>query len=252
VTRRFKIVEAAAAVARQTASDDLLRRSAHSRRPVLVEMTDNVIPRLLHDKLISSPSRGNYVLTASGIGLATKGPSRRSVRLASGGEGRRRVPRQPTRPSIGSPYKQPPTRRVSQRDQFLIAAWDLSEQDAQTVQHEQAVARAAALVLKAGLNPLLPAPGDPMFDLAYERGRALFVVEAKTLPKDRAGQRQQIRLGLGQVLEYACALAVRREELRPILLLASEAPDEVRRVANATCRANGVRLWIAPVTRLPR
>jgi hypothetical protein len=47
------------------------------------------------------------------------------------------------------------------------------------------------------------------------------VVEVKSIPRDLNGQKQQIRLGLGQLLEYACDLGQRRTDVRPILLLAS-------------------------------
>lgn len=53
--------------------------------------------------------------------------------------------------------------------------------------------------------PLSPAPGQPAFDLAWRERGALVVAEVKSLPPD--AELSQLRLGLGQVLDYAEALA---------------------------------------------
>ncbi|MGI3781938.1 MAG: hypothetical protein ACRYG2_14310, partial [Janthinobacterium lividum] len=57
------------------------------------------------------------------------------------------------------------------------------------------------------LVPLSPAPDQPAFDLAWRERGDLFVAEVKSLPPDR--ELPQLRLGLGQVLDYAHSLGAR-------------------------------------------
>ena len=57
------------------------------------------------------------------------------------------------------------------------------------------------LVEAAGYIPIDPeSPIDPAFDLAWFVEQTLFVVEVKSCTQDN--QTQQLRLGIGQVLDY--------------------------------------------------
>jgi len=68
-----------------------------------------------------------------------------------------------------------------------------------------------------GLESWSPDPGDPAYDLGWRDGERLCVAEIKSLPE--GGESKQLRLGLGQVLDYqddlGAHLAVLAVERRP-------------------------------------
>jgi hypothetical protein len=75
------------------------------------------------------------------------------------------------------------------------------------VAHHVTVEQLAAWLRGHGIVPLLPAAGDPQFDLAWWIDEVLHVAEIKSVTT--ANEEHQLRLGLGQVLRY-------REHLRSI------------------------------------
>lgn len=81
--------------------------------------------------------------------------------------------------------------------------WDAL--DRATRAHMDLQNRIAAIVASAGLVPLSPAPGDPQYDIAWKPRGRFVVCEVKSSNEDNA--RQQLRLGLGQVIEYRTVLA---------------------------------------------
>lgn len=86
------------------------------------------------------------------------------------------------------------------------------------------------------LVPLSPSSGDCAFDVAWVDGRGrLHVVEIKSLSRAEI-----LRLGIGQVLDYATRLRARGHEVVPHLLLAS-APADPEHWAAVSAIA-GVRL----------
>jgi hypothetical protein len=92
-------------------------------------------------------------------------------------------------------------------------------------------------VEEAGLSPRSPdlAKGEPNFDIAWQSGDSLRVVEVKTtIP---ANEELQLRLGLGQVLRYADALRSENRQLE----------------GNVSCRskAQGRALLIQLFSRAP-
>jgi hypothetical protein len=80
----------------------------------------------------------------------------------------------------------------------------------------------SAWLSERGLIPLSPT-GSPNYDLAWLDGSRLFVAEVKSLTA--TNETQQLRLGLGQVLDYRAMLA-RRREVVPVLVVEREPSDE--------------------------
>ncbi|MGD7788510.1 hypothetical protein ACQCX2_09320 [Propionibacteriaceae bacterium Y1700] len=78
----------------------------------------------------------------------------------------------------------------------------------------------AALVSEAGLQPQDPTAGGPNYDLAWFAGDRLVVCEIKSLTG--ANEWSQIRLGLGQVLDYAYTLGKAGHEVEPWLVVDHE------------------------------
>jgi hypothetical protein len=89
----------------------------------------------------------------------------------------------------------------------------------------------------AGFEAREPAPGEPPYDLAWEDGDAIVVAEAKSVTP--ANELLQLRLGLGQLLDYQSLLAGGGREVRAVLVLERE-PGDPRWVE--LCRRHGVRL----------
>ncbi len=75
---------------------------------------------------------------------------------------------------------------------------------------------------RRGIEPRSPGPAEPQFDLAFEHRGAIHVVEVKTgtLPSQ-----PQVRIGVGQVLEYHAVVGdMYSTPVRPMLLLEGEPP----------------------------
>jgi len=144
-------------------------------------------------------------------------------------------PRLAFRPSaLGTAYR-PPDMSVSRtRDPFLV---DPDAIDRGTRAHQQTELLLAAALREVGLVPLSPELWDPPFDLAWQHGDVWYVVEVKSLrPSNEA---RQLRLGLGQVLDYRHASQGRGHEVRAILMVERE-PAQPR--WSELCSSLGVTL----------
>lgn len=86
--------------------------------------------------------------------------------------------------------------------------------------HRRTQNQLAALVESRGLMPRSPRPGEPNFDVAWEDGDKLLVVEVKSITE--ANAEKQLRLGVGQVLRYSQILATRYSEKRVLPVVACE------------------------------
>ena len=97
-----------------------------------------------------------------------------------------------------------------------------------------------------GLTPLKPGPGDPAFDVGWWQDSRFVVAEVKSATD--SNEIAQLRLGLGQVLDYADQL--RRADKNPLPVLAIErAPTDDRWVE--LCATHGVTLvWPDGLDRL--
>ena len=74
-----------------------------------------------------------------------------------------------------------------------------------------------AYVKALGLEPLDPEPpSDPPFDLAWWKGGILYVAEVKSLTREN--EERQLRLGLGQLLQYSHLLRKRTEHVISVLV----------------------------------
>jgi EVE domain len=90
--------------------------------------------------------------------------------------------------------------------------------------HHRLQNRLSDLVAAAGYTPVDPeSPIDPAFDLAWFVGQTLFVVEVKSCTPDN--QTQQLRLGIGQVLDYEDTLLARGHVVQPVLYLQEQPAD---------------------------
>lgn len=66
-----------------------------------------------------------------------------------------------------------------------------------------------------GLDPLSPCPQDPQFDLAWHQGSTLTVVEVKSTTENN--EVHQVRLAIGQIMEYASILSSVHNQVRPAI-----------------------------------
>jgi predicted RNA-binding protein with PUA-like domain len=84
--------------------------------------------------------------------------------------------------------------------------------------HHRLQNRLSDLVKAAGYTPMEPeSPIDPAFDLAWFVEDTLFVVEVKSCTQ--GNQTQQLRLGIGQVLDYEDTLLAHGHSVQPVLYL---------------------------------
>ena len=98
----------------------------------------------------------------------------------------------------------------------LLRNWDAL--DEATRAHQQLEASLAEYVRESGWHPRSPATGEPLYDLAWHCSSATVVAEVKSATT--ANHRQQVRLGVGQVLEYTAILeGLMNERVNPVLLI---------------------------------
>jgi EVE domain len=104
--------------------------------------------------------------------------------------------------------------------------------------HHRLQNRLSDLVGAAGYTPVDPeSPIDPAFDLAWFVGQTLFVVEVKSCTQDN--QTQQLRMGIGQVLDYEDTLLARGHAVQPVLYV-EEQPADPR--WSGLARRHGIQL----------
>lgn len=98
----------------------------------------------------------------------------------------------------------------------------------------------ARFVAERGHTPLSPAPADPRFDLAWRGPRGLVVCEVKSSTVSNGSQ--QLRLALGQVLEYRFLL--QRDLAEPVAaVIALEQPPPA--AGHGYCASAGVVITTA-------
>jgi hypothetical protein len=111
---------------------------------------------------------------------------------------RRKRTAKPTVPTFAKPYRHVDVERGAERDPFIV---DPERIERGNRSHRELQETLAKLAKRNGVTPLSPGAVDPDFDIAWRQGATLVIVECKSTT-DR-NQETQIRLGLGQVLEYA-------------------------------------------------
>ena len=103
-------------------------------------------------------------------------------------------------PLAGLAYR-PANEQAATTTERVPFSVDPNEQDRALRAHATAQNVLASWVAERGWTAISPAPGDPAFDVAWRRGQETFVAEVKSiLPMNEV---RQLRLGLGQVLDYA-------------------------------------------------
>ena len=121
----------------------------------------------------------------------------------------------------GVPYRQAGDRSPTTHDE-RVASIDIAELERATQRHMRLQDRFADELQRRGIEPRSPGPAEPQFDLAFEHRGAIHVVEVKTgtLPSQ-----PQVRIGVGQVLEYHALVGdMYSTPVRPMLLLEGEPP----------------------------
>ena len=188
-------------------------------------------------------SRGRHVcvVDADGFSKLLKGRPAPCLELTRAGAGRVRPVAAATTEGriLGRPLRVRRTGRRLSGDLTL----DLSRLDKATTAHEATIGALIAHLSRQDIEACTYAPGAPEFDAGWSRGDEVFVAEIKSLTGAREGQ--QIRLGIGQILDYTHQLrtAFPSTVIRPILVL-EKPPSDARWAALA---GNvGLRLTWAP------
>lgn len=104
----------------------------------------------------------------------------------------------------GSQSYRPATPNPSVRPGDLFT-FDPAARERALIAHARTQNALAEHVRSLDLTPLSPGRNDPDFDLAWWAASTMYVAEVKSL--SGANATQQLRLGLGQVLQYRCQLA---------------------------------------------
>jgi len=171
-----------------------------------------------------TPSRGGSTVTLVGMNRLID-----ALEILQGA----RVAPEPGRTSFGQPYIEA---RGGIEAPATAVTHDWDALDRATRAHADLQNRLADLVRSRGLGPVTPRPGiDPGFDVGWRCAHGLVVAEVKTVtPQNR---RQQVRLGLGQVLDYRWHLT----QTQPDPVLGVLATSEPMSEAEASfCTASGI------------
>lgn len=163
----------------------------------------------------SAPSGGGSTVTLTGLNRLLEALMALGVSTPS-------VPPSDTGEALGSPYRQQ-TGGVTADAVELLHDWNALDESSRA--HMQLQNSLADYVQLLGVEPRSPRPFEPAFDLAWEHDGTTVVVEVKSA--NDANHRQQARLGVGQVLEYAAILNDGSAgDYRPVLLL-GQAPTDL-------------------------
>jgi hypothetical protein len=117
--------------------------------------------------------------------------------------------------------------------------WD--QVDTATAAHEQTIRALIAHLNREDIDVLGPWRGAPRFDAGWTRGRRVYIAEVKSLRGAR--EEQQIRLGLGQLLDYIHCISGRAGSIVPVLVLERQPADDHWA---GLCAAHSVQLTWAP------
>jgi hypothetical protein len=130
---------------------------------------------------------------------------------------------------------------------------DLANLDRATRRHMELQDRLAQALRDRDIEPLSPGSWQPQFDVAFEYAGKRFVVEVKS--GDPVSP-QQLRLGVGQLLEYRYLLqGAKPGVVQAVLLIESEPPDPWGPVAETVgiklLQANELEESLSALTGLP-
>lgn len=188
-------------------------------------------------------SRGRHVcvVDADGFSALLRGRPAPCLELRRARTGRVRPVAAATTEArvLGGPLRARRTGRRASGDLTL----DLSRLDEATAAHEATVGALIEHLSRQGVEACTNAAGAPEFDAGWSLGEDIFVAEVKSLTGAR--EDQQIRLGIGQILDYTHQLrsTCPSAAVRPVLVL-EKRPSAVRWTALAD--GVGLRLTWAP------
>jgi hypothetical protein len=120
---------------------------------------------------------------------------------------------------------------------------DLDDLERGSAAHEDTVAALIAHLGRQNIEARSHARNAPRFDAGWSRGDDVFIAEVKSLTG--AAEDQQIRLGIGQILDYAHQLTTMRSfgRVQPVLVLEKKpSSDRWRSVA----KESGILLTWGP------
>lgn len=139
-------------------------------------------------------------------------------------------------PELGLPYSPVDERPAAiQREPF---PFDPNERDRATLRHRRTQNELHELAVARGYETRRPdRASEPDFDLACTRGDVCILLEVKTLSV--TNEAKQLRLGLGQLIDYQDELARQGHTTEPVLAVDSE-PSDLRWAE--MCESHGVRL----------
>ena len=138
-------------------------------------------------------------------------------------------------PTLSSPYRQANEKPESSLPvPFQVDPNALDRGLAAHAETQNALAEWAA---DNRFKPISPGLGDPDFDIGWWDGDTFVVAEVKSLTSHN--EARQLRLGLGQILDYADIVARSKAKARPVLTVEREPSD--RRWVDL-CRNHGVTL----------
>ncbi|HWW82252.1 MAG TPA: hypothetical protein VNZ26_01545 [Vicinamibacterales bacterium] len=135
--------------------------------------------------------------------------------------------------TFGKPYRRDKERRsTSKRQPFDV---DPDKIDRGVHAHRMTQDMLADYVKGMGCRPRLARREEPQYDVGWKREGTLYVAEVKSLTK--SNEVKQLRLGLGQVLDYWRQLAQSGKRARAVLAVEREPTD---RALVDFCRDIGV------------
>jgi hypothetical protein len=154
-------------------------------------------PFALSDKRALRPAQ--FYLTKFPARLLDVFQELRSLRdFAVEAKGAETTPKPPGGSEFGTSYRrEKEDAATSNRDPFAV---DPDKVDRGLRGHARTQNALADSLEAAGVRPRSHGPTEPSFDLAWEAGGAVYVVEVKSLTKKN--EERQLRVGLGQVLRY--------------------------------------------------
>lgn len=226
----------------------------------LGERTDATVGRMFADGLLDRPRRGYYALSAAGRREARK---RAAATKRPPGTGSLRGAARPTgaggqAPSAPGPLpvwaheigvgRWRPFEPISAPTTAAPTpfSWDADEKDAQTQEHHDVLNRLHAVLRRAGVD-VAYSTARPACDLAFRVGETFTFVEAKSLPP--GSDEHQLRLGLGQAIQYRTALADEVGGAVRAVLAVPRAPAQDRLWRRACQSADVTLLVVGPATR---
>jgi hypothetical protein len=122
---------------------------------------------------------------------------------------------------VGSTYRPADeVASISGRDPMRV---DPAMVERGTQGHARAQNLIAEAVRRSGFDPRSPAPGEPHYDLCWQHGKTIWVIEVKSLTDEN--EERQLRLGLGQILRYRSMLETTGTTIRGAVMTERKPAD---------------------------